>query len=148
MSVYIYHPDQRSEWGDYWFPDGRVLPFDQVPGDFGDEFVPRADFVPNLNEWYSIEMMVKTNTAGQRNGRIALWVDGELIADWMNVRLRDVNTLKMDLASLTFHVNASRAAPLTKYFDNIVIATSYIGPRASRIESPPMPPTDVRISQD
>ena len=148
MSVYIYHPEQRSEWGDYWFPDGRVLPFDLVPGDFGDDFVSRSDFVPNLNQWYSIEMMVKANTPGQRDGRIALWVDGVLIADWMNVRLRDLNTLKMDLASLTFHVNASRAAPLTKYFDNVVIATSYIGPLAPTSVARPMPPTNVRVSQD
>lgn len=148
MSVYIYHPEQRSEWGDYWFPDGRVIPFDRVPGDFGDDFVSRSDFVPKLNQWYSLEMMVKANTPGQRDGRIALWVDGVLIADWMNVRLRDLSTLKMDLASLTFHVNASRAAPLTKYFDNVVIATSYIGPLAPSGVVRPLPPTNVRTLEN
>lgn len=148
MSVYIYHPEQRSEWGDYWFPDGRVLPFDREPGNFGDDFVSRSDFVPNLNQWYSLEMMVKANTPGQRDGRIALWVDGILIADWMNVRLRDISTLKMDLASLTFHVNASRTAPLTKYFDNVVIATSYIGPLAPSGVVRPLPPTNVRVLDD
>lgn len=145
MSVYIYHPGQRSEWGDYWFPDGRVLPFDRTPGDFGSDFVPRTDFVPTLGRWYSVEMMVKANTPGQRDGRIALWVDGALIADWPNVRLRDVNSLKMDLASLTFHANASRAAPLVKYYDNVVIATSYIGPMAATSSARPNVPSGFRV---
>ncbi len=148
MGVYIYHPEQRSQWGDYWFPDGRVLPFDRTPGDFGDDFVSRPDFIPELNQWYSFEMMVKANTPGQRDGRIALWVDGKLIADWLNVRLRDVATLKMDIASLTFHVNASRSSPLTKYFDNVVIATSYIGPVSQSDGARPKPPTNVQVSSN
>ena len=88
-TVYIYHPEQRSEWGDYWFPDGRVIPFDAIPGNFGSDFVARPDFVPDLDQWYSFELMIQANTPGQRDGRIAIWVDGSLIADWPNLRLRD-----------------------------------------------------------
>lgn len=145
MTAYVYHPEQRSQWGDYWYPDGRVIPFDSIPGNFGDDFVPRPDFIPKPEQWYSVEMMVRANTPGQKDGRIALWVDGVLIADWMNVRLRDVSTLKMDLASIEFHANTSRAARLVKYFDNVVVATSYIGPLSLSRSVKPLPPTNLHV---
>jgi hypothetical protein len=144
MTAYVYHPEQRSQWGDYWYPNGRVIPFDSIPGDFGGDFVPRPDFIPKLDQWYSVEMMVKANTPGQRDGRVALWIDGILISDWLNIRLRDVDTLKMDIASIQFHANSSRAAQLAKYFDNVVVATSYIGPLAPSAGARPRPPTNVR----
>jgi hypothetical protein len=146
-TVYIYHPEQRSQWGDYWYPDGRVIPFDSVRGDFGPEFVSRPNFVPKLGQWYSWELMVKANTPGKRDGRVAIWVDGALVADWQNVRLRDVSDLKIDLVSIDLHANAPRSLPLRKYYDNVVVATSYIGPiRADDGGSKPRPPDNVRVS--
>lgn len=143
-TVYIYHPEQRSEWGDYWYPDGRIIPFDSIRGDFGPDFVQRPNFVPKLGRWYSWEMMVKANTPGQRDGRIAIWVDGALVADWQNVRLRDVSTLKMNLVSIDMHANAQRSAPLRKYYDNVVVARSYIGPVAQQQQAvKPNPPTNL-----
>lgn len=146
MTVYIYHPEQRSQWGDYWHPDGRIIPFDSVLGDFGPDFIARPDFVPALGRWYSYELMVKANTPGLRDGRIAIWIDGKLIADWQNVRLRDRSTLKMDLVSIDMHANASRSAPLKKYYDNVVVATSYIGPMANGPSARPNPPGGLRVN--
>jgi len=48
-----------------------------------------------LDRWYGYELMVQANTPGQRDGRVAIWIDGKLIADFLNVRLCDVNTLKI-----------------------------------------------------
>ncbi|MCC7535780.1 MAG: hypothetical protein IT379_06185, partial [Deltaproteobacteria bacterium] len=90
LNVYIYHPEQRSMWGDHLFPDGTVLPSSSMPGDFGPDFVPRRNIVPELGRWYAYEVMLQANTPGMRDGRIALWLDGELIADFRNLRLRDV----------------------------------------------------------
>jgi hypothetical protein len=145
-TVYIYHPEQRSEWGDYWYPDGRIIPFDSIRGDFGPDFVPRPNFIPVLGQWYSWEMMIKANSPGQRDGRVAIWVDGAIVADWQNVRLRDVATLKIDLVSIDMHANAQRSAPLRKYYDNVVVARSYIGPVLRDQGVKPMPPTNVRIA--
>jgi len=144
-TVYVYHPEQRTEWGDYWYPDGRVIPFDAIPGNFGNDFVPRPDFVPVLGRWYSFELMIQANAPGQRNGRIAIWVDGSLVADWRNLRLRDVSTLKLDHFCIGMHANATRNKSLRKYYDNVVVATSYIGP-VSRGGARPRPPTDVRVT--
>jgi hypothetical protein len=61
-------------WGDHFFPTGIVSPFTSVPFDFGTEFVSRPDVIAELDRWYCYEMMVKANTPGQRDGRVALWL--------------------------------------------------------------------------
>jgi len=144
LNAYIYHPDQRDIWGDHFFPTGIVLPFSSVPFDFGPEFVSRPDVTPVLGRWYSYELMVKANTPGQRDGRIAFWLDGRLIADFPNLRLRETTALKIDRFTIDLHVFKNNLAVARKWYDNVVAATSYIGPMVSN--APPlMPPTGLRI---
>jgi hypothetical protein len=128
LNVYIYHPEQRSMWGDHFFPNGDVLPNSSIPGDFGSEFVARPNVVPELGRWYAYELMLRANTPGTRDGRIALWLDGELIADFPNLRLRDVATLTIDRFNLSMHIGSNTRAETRKWYDNVVAATSYIGP--------------------
>ena len=127
LNFYVYHPEQRDVWGDHFFPTGIVAPFTQTPGDFGPQFVSRPNIAPTLGEWHCYEFMVKANTAGLRDGRIAAWLDGNLVADFPNLRLRDVNTLKMNQFILACTVII---VPMHthKWVDNVVVATSYIGP--------------------
>jgi hypothetical protein len=128
LNAYIYHPEQRDMWGDHFFPTGTVLPFSSVPFTFGPEFVARPEFSPLLERWYCYEMMVKANTPGQRDGRVAFWVDGQLIADFPNLRLRDTTALMIDRFTLDLHVFKNSHAVAQKWYDNVVAATSYIGP--------------------
>jgi len=51
--------------------------------------------------------MVLANTPGQRNGRIAVWLDGKLVADFMNLRFRDIESLKIDRFQLCFHIRSN-----------------------------------------
>ena len=132
LSLYIYHPDQRDVWGDHFYPTGRVVPFDQTFGNFGLEFVARPDVIPALGRWYCYELMVKTNTPGQRDGRVAMWLDGKLIADFPNLRLRETNALKIDRFTIDLHVRSNVLGVAKKWYDNVVAATSYIGPTISR----------------
>lgn len=129
--LYIYHPGQRSQWGDHWYPDGTVAPNTSIPGDFGPYFVPRPNHTAPLDRWHAVELMVKANTPGQADGRIAFWVDGVLIADYPSVRLREVATLGIDKVSLSFHINGTTPRENFKWYDNVVVARSYIGPRVS-----------------
>jgi hypothetical protein len=131
LNAYIYHPDQRDIWGDHFFPTGMVLPFSSVPFDFGPEFVSRPDVTPVLGRWYSFEFMVKANTPGLRDGRVAFWLDGQLIADFPNLRLRETTALKIDRFTLDLHVHSNTLAVARKWYDNVVAATSYIGPMTS-----------------
>jgi len=145
LNTYIYHPDQRDIWGDHFFPTGVVLPFSSVPFNFGPDFVPRVDVIPVLDRWYSYELMVKANTPGQRDGRVAFWLDGQLIADFPNLRLRETTSLTIDRFSIDLHVFSNSLAVARKWSDNVVVATSYIGPLSGN--SIPRAPTGLRILQ-
>ncbi len=128
LNIYIYHPGQRDIWGDHFYPTGRILPFDQMLGDFGPQFVARPDVIPVPGRWYSYELMVKANTPGKPDGRIAMWLDGNLIADFPNLRIRETTTLKIDRLTIDLHVNGKSLGEARKWVDNVVAAKSYIGP--------------------
>ena len=129
LNVYVYHPEQRDDYGDHFFPNGDVMPNTSLPYDFGPEFVERQNVIQELDRYYCYEYMVKANTPGERDGRIAFWLDGVLLADFQNLRLRDVASLKIDRFGLSFHIGQNPNGETKKWYDNVVAATSYIGPR-------------------
>jgi hypothetical protein len=128
MNVYIYHPAQRDIWGDHFFPDGTVLPWTYLPGDFGAGFVARPNVVCKLGQWYCCELMVKANTIGVKDGRVACWFDGALIADFQNLELRKADSLKINRFNLSLHARSNPKRETFKWYDNVVAAKSYIGP--------------------
>jgi hypothetical protein len=132
LTVYVYHPEQRHAYGDIFFPTGVVQPNTSLPGDFGPSFVSRPNNLPELGRWYCYEFMVRANTAGRRDGRIACWVDGKLIAEFPNLRFRDIDTLKIDFLSIGGYINPNKIRTNMLWFDDVVAATSYIGPQRSR----------------
>jgi len=132
LNIYCYHPEQRTGYGDHIYPTGRIIPQSTQPPPFGPGFVSRPDFIPELGRWYCYEFMVKANTPGRRDGRIACWVDGKLIADYPGFRLRDVETLKIDIFGVALFMRPNSIRANTKWFDDVVAATSYIGPIARK----------------
>jgi hypothetical protein len=131
LNVYVYHPEQRSQWGDHFYPTGLVNPNTSLPFDFGPDFVSRPDVVQELDRWYCYELMVQANTPGLRDGRIAAWLDGVLVMDFMNLRLRDVDTLTINRVGIGLHIGSNPNGESRKWYDNVVVATSYIGPMVS-----------------
>ena len=133
LTVYCYHAEQGGRYGDLFFPLGKVLPGSYTRSGvatFGRHFVARTDVIPELGRWYCYEFMVKANAPGERDGRIAFWLDGELIADFPNMRLRDVDTLKIDRFGIGLFIARNTVRANRKWYDDVVAATSYIGPRA------------------
>lgn len=128
LNIYCYHPEQRTGYGDHIYPTGRITPSSAQPVPFGPGFVSRPDFIPELDRWYCYEFMVQANRPGRRDGRIACWVDGKLIADFPNFRLRDVETLKIDVFGIALFMRPNDIRANTRWFDDVVAATSYIGP--------------------
>jgi hypothetical protein len=139
--------DQRSGWGDHWYPDGDVIPQEQLPGNFGPDFVPRPLHIPKRGEWYCVELMVQANTVGVRDGRVAAWINGNLIADWQNVRFRTVATLKIDQFELVLGANSNTDGADTQWFDHVVVAKSYIGPMVPKDTPPPPPPAEPTLME-
>jgi hypothetical protein len=143
LNFYCYHPEQRSDYGDHFNPSGKVTPYGEKglgnKNTFGPNFVKRPEFVPELDRWYCYEFMVKANTPGQRDGRIACWVDGKLVADIPNFRLRDIDTLKIDQCSLSLHIKTPSRRENKKSYADVVMASSYIGPIVAKSSPPPKP---------
>ena len=73
--------------------------------------------------------MVKANAPGRRDGRMACWLDGKLIADFPNLRLRDVATLKIERIGLGLYMASNALRENRKWYDDVVAATAYIGPQ-------------------
>jgi len=130
LNVYLYHPGQLDRYGDHLFPSGLVLPRGARRDDpLGKSFVRRPDVVPELDRWHCYEFLVKANTPGRRDGRIAFWLDGRLAADFPGLRLRDVESLKIDHFSLDLHIKQNTRRENRKWYDDVVAAASYIGPQ-------------------
>jgi hypothetical protein len=88
--------------------------------------------------------MVKANTLGQRDGRIAMWLDGKLIADFPNLRLRETTALKIDKFTIGLHIKSNTLGVARKWYDNVVAATSYIGPMSGD-QAVLSPPRNLRV---
>ncbi|MDH7569400.1 MAG: hypothetical protein QHJ73_07430 [Armatimonadota bacterium] len=127
LNIYCYHMDQGRKWGDLFFPNGAVQPAENE-GLFGEEFVPRPLLVVERGQWVCYELMVQANTPGKRDGRIAFWVDGRLAGDFPNLRLRSVETLKANHIVIVSYSSSTRPHT-THWYDDVVAATTYIGPR-------------------
>jgi hypothetical protein len=140
MNMYCYHMDQRSQYGDHFFSNGGVWPrVDPPPAKpFGDTFVSRPVYVPDRERWICCELMVKMNTPGKRDGRIAYWFDGRLSADYPNLRFRAIPELKINDVSFGVYTTNSAGAVCTMWYDDVVAATSYIGPVLKRKKSGPV----------
>jgi len=139
--AYVYHPEQDDVYGEHWFPDGSTANGAQS---FGPFFVARPKVNPARGVWICFEILVQMNTPGTRDGRVAVWQDGRLVADWQSVRFRDVNTLKIDEIQLENGGQGSTQQN-DKWYDNLVIATSYIGPVVSTTSPAPRAPANLRI---
>ncbi len=131
LNAYVYWAEQFDRYGDHMFCSGEVIPNSYSrsgKATFGPQFVKREDFTPQLGRWYCYEAMLKANTPGARDGRLAMWIDGKLVADFPNMRLRDVPGLKIDRFSLGVYIAQNSERVNRKWHDDVVVATSYIGP--------------------
>ena len=100
-----------------WRKDGRAVQymyFVEQTSKYGDDFpwnlggrIPQKRFIPGT--WHRIVTCVALNSvsregAGDRNGSVRTWMDGELVLNLDTLRLRDYASQKVDQFYLsTFH---------------------------------------------
>ena len=143
--IYAYWPKQRMQYGDHWYPDGLVKPGGAglwllYPAQYPD-FAPMPNWEPKLGVWYCYELMLKANTIGKNDGEVAWWIDGQLKGRIPDLFLRSIDSLKIDFAALRLHAISNTTRVNKKWYDNVVIATQYIGPMASASPTPSPTPT-------
>ncbi len=134
VNLYTYFldmtPDPRMDkyWGNGFFPPG--------PGK-GTPAGPHR-VIPPLDQWQCWEFMIQANSAPDAaDGKQAMWVDGRLAGEFTGIRWRKDMDLKVNSLWL-LHYGYDPGDPTKKYwkemqtvwFDDIVVATRYIGPMA------------------
>jgi len=119
FDIYSYNLDKRDPWGE--------------------SFIPQRNAVIKVGTWHSVERHLKLNSVDPRSndgnfdGIEEVWIDGKLTHRIEGIRYRRVPHLRITYLSLeTFYNGLShmynRENPIKVYFDNIIIATQYIGP--------------------
>lgn len=124
---YCYHMDQEDIYGDILLPSGTLNGSDLL----GPDFVPGTNRNPDRNRWYCFEIMIQCNEPGLRNGRVAIWLDGVLLADHPNLRFRTVESVKARYVTLSTYTSRKEENNIL-WYDDIVVAIKYIGPIAGK----------------
>jgi hypothetical protein len=128
LVAYVYHMDQQHQWGEQFYPSGRIQPQENERRNlFGPGFTPRPDLIPERGRWYCFELMVEAGEPGKRGGRVAFWVDGRLVGDFPNLRFRTTPELKLNRVDLALYESRDTGTRQV-WFDDVVVATEYIGP--------------------
>jgi len=121
-NFYTYWHEMKTKWGSVY--NGRQTPI--APG-----------------RWYCVEAMLKANSSpAKADGEQAFWVDGELYGRFKGFRWRTTDKLKINSFWLLYY-NTDQPARHNKdpkpgsrvmevWFDDIVIATTYVGPVRGR----------------
>lgn len=111
----------------YWHqmqpsPDGRY---------WGNAFRPLEQPSISRNRWICAEFMLQHNTPGKPDGAQAYWIDGELRGHWTGFNWRTSRTLWANALTLESYVTDrwTDNSINVVYFDNVVIARDYVGPR-------------------
>ncbi len=113
IGFYCYHADMKGKYGSDWIWDKE---------DRG---------MLENNRWYCIEQFAKMNTPGENDGILRGWVDGRLAFDRTDVRMRNVDHLKIEIVWINVYYGGSWAAhqDYHLYLDDVVIASEYVGTR-------------------
>jgi hypothetical protein len=133
VNLYTYYLDMAIDpkmdryWGNGFFP----------PGPGKGEAAGAARVIPQLDRWQCWEFMIQANTAPEKaDGRQAMWVDGQPAGEFTGIRWRTDLDLKVNCFWLQ-HYGYDPSDPTKRYwkqsqsvwFDDIVIAREYVGPR-------------------
>jgi hypothetical protein len=136
VCLYSYYPDMTIDakmnqyWGNQFFPPG--------PGKGQSAAATRV--IPPLGRWHCWEFMIQANTAPERaDGKQAMWVDGQPAGQFTGLRWRTAMDLKINTLWLE-HYGYDSGDPTKRYwkdqqtvwFDDVVVATQYIGPMRPR----------------
>jgi hypothetical protein len=116
LHFYLYHRDQWGGYGDWVYCQ---------PSFFRKAGLSRG-------KWHCLELMLKNNTSGKKDGQIKAWLDGSQIGKIEKLRFRDVSAVKIRRFTVENYFggdNISDTSPKDQriYIDNYVVSTKPIG---------------------
>jgi len=93
------------------------------------------------NRWLCIEMKVKLNAPGKRDGELRVWLDGKEVFRHPRMWYRNTDAVKIRSVHDQFRIDQRRFTSGGHFWvDNLVVARSYIGPAVDK-PLQPSPPT-------
>ncbi len=114
MAWYSYHADMTGDYGKtvYWSNGNKYL---------------------TRGRWHCVEGYVKVNSVGSKNGVTRGWIDGSLVEETTDWRMRTVSGWPIaDFRFIVYHGGANVAPQnMDVFFDNLVLAKSRVGCDAS-----------------
>lgn len=115
VHLYYYHPDQRKRYGDFAYCNGLFCSQKIFPG-----------------RWYCLEMMLKANTPGSRDGQLKVWMDGRRIIEINKMRFRDAGEVKIRRFSIVNYWGGGQRQDTSPkdqriYIDNYVVSSEPVG---------------------
>ena len=116
LHFYYYHPDQWYGYGDITFCKISFFRIAKISRD----------------KWNCLELMLRNNTPGQKNGQLSAWLDGRLVGNVERLRFRDSDTVKIRRFAVVNYFggdNVMDTSPQDQniYIDNLVISRKPIG---------------------
>lgn len=76
--------------------------------------------------WYEVETMVAANTPGVADGEMALWIDGQLVAEHGGIAWRELDELLLNHV-IVWNYYRSVSSSRSVWYDDLVISTEPIG---------------------
>ncbi len=124
-------PPGRMQFYTYWHemePDIYDDDGDGIPDIhyWGNTFYPETPVIPQRGRWHCMEIMMKANDAGQNNGEMAAWIDGQLYMHLRGFNWRTTDELKLKRISLGVYIHNNPKNNVV-WFDDVVLSTGYIG---------------------
>jgi len=105
---------------------------------WGNFFDPPKQEPIQPGRWYCIEAMLKANSTPEASdGEQAFWVDGAKVGEFKGIRWRTSDALKVNTFWLLYYITDQSARHnndtatdrvYEMWFDDIVLATEYVGP--------------------
>jgi hypothetical protein len=102
---------------------------DQPQCCWGNHFEPDPPVSFPVGEWFCMEMMMQANTAGDHDGVMAYWINGELIHRVEGMMWRTSPTLALNRVRLQHYIETEDAEGYSNrvWFDDVVVSTAPIG---------------------
>jgi hypothetical protein len=132
-----------GEWNFYsYWQEMKIDP--KMNKYWGNSFTPKPPVLIPRDRWICAEFMLKANSAPDKaDGEQAFWIDGKLAGRFTGIRWRSSNDLKINKLWLEHYIGIGSGAPFEAkayypngkfhrvWFDDVVVATQYIGPLAA-----------------
>ena len=87
--------------------------------------------MPKRGAWQCVELRVQNNRVGERDGELAVWLDGALYLHCKGIRWRRHDAVRIKRVGLLCYVHEARRDN-TIWYDDVVVSTGYVGPVESR----------------